>query len=78
MLNEQTWLQIQNHVQSLSKVRNLFGETRQIEAILDVVLINFTEVIIAAEATEPSNPRNFLNSTKLDDQTELNKNKPLK
>lgn len=46
-------LEVENHVQRLSVVRHLLVESRQIELVLDVVLVNLAEELIASQPAEP-------------------------
>lgn len=46
-------LEIQDHVQRLSVVGHLLVEARQIELVLDVVLVDFAEELIASQPAEP-------------------------
>ena len=49
-------LQVQNHVQSLSVVRDLLIEPSQVELVLNVVLVNLAEELISTEPAEPRDP----------------------
>lgn len=49
-------LQVQNHVQSLSVVRDLLIQPSQVELVLNVVLVNLAEELISTEPAEPRDP----------------------
>lgn len=53
------WFKVQDHVQSLSIVRDLFIETCQVELVLDVVFVHLTEKLISSESTKPRDPRHL-------------------
>ena len=49
-------LEVEDHVQRLSVVRDLLVQARQVELVLDVILINLAEKLISPESTEPRDP----------------------
>lgn len=42
-MSKQTWFEVEDHVQGLAIVGNLLIEPRQVEFILDIVLINLRQ-----------------------------------
>lgn len=50
------WLQVQNHIESLSVVWNLLIESSEIKFVLNIVFVNFAEELIPSQTTEPRNP----------------------
>ena len=44
----------------LAVVWNLLVEAGEVELVLNVVLVDFTKELVASEAAEPRDPRNFL------------------
>ena len=46
-------LEVEDHVQRLSVVRDLLVQTSQVELVLDVILVNLAEKLIPPESTEP-------------------------
>lgn len=54
-----TRLEIENHVEGLSIVRHLFVEAGQVELVLDVILVDLAEELIAAQAAKPRYPRDL-------------------
>lgn len=42
---EQTWFEVEDHVEGLAVVGNLLIEPRQVEFVLDVILINLKKRI---------------------------------
>ena len=58
------WLEVQDHVQRLSVMRDLLVQPRQVELVLDVILVNLAEELIAPEPTEPRDP-GYLRTTKI-------------
>ena len=46
-------LEVEDHVQRLSVVRDLLVQTSQVELVLDVILVNLAEKLITPESTEP-------------------------
>ena len=57
-------LEVEDHVQRLSVVRDLLVQTSQVELVLDVILVNLAEELIAPEPTEPRDP-GYLRTTKI-------------
>ena len=49
-------LQVEDHVQRLSVVRDLLVQAGQVELVLDVILVNLAEKLISPESTEPRDP----------------------
>ena len=49
-------LQVEDHVQGLSVVGDLLVEASQVELVLDVILVNFTEKFISPQPAKPRDP----------------------
>jgi len=49
-------LQVQNHVQSLSIVRDLFIQASKVELVLNVVLVHLAEELVSTQTAEPRDP----------------------
>ena len=49
-------LEVEDHVQRLSVVRDLLVQPGQVELVLDVILVNLAEKLISPESTEPRDP----------------------
>lgn len=54
------WLEVEDHVKRLSVVRHLLVQPRQVEFVLDVILVHLAEELVASQAAEPRDPRHLL------------------
>jgi hypothetical protein len=54
------WLSVEDEVEGIFIIRDLRAKATEVEVVVDVVLVDLTEELIATQTAEPRDPRHIL------------------